>query len=117
MAASWVSSTVRSSTRVTEDMEHPSPLYASSLCVTCPNPDLIACRGKHFGRDVWLFECEQAAEVFVKDKGIVIKCSGTGEFCCVEDGRDAFVGAPKVNSLRDFLETTLDYLGLKKTEQ
>ena len=97
-------------------MADPNPPCASNICVTCPNPDLIACRGKHFGRDVWLFECEQAAEVFVKEKGIVIKCSGTDALCCVEDGKDIFVGSPKINRLRNFLETTLSYLGLKKAE-
>lgn len=102
--------------RGTETMADPNPLYASNICVTCPNPDLIACRSKHFGRDVWLFECEQAAEVFVRDKGIIIKCSGTNDSCCVEDGKDVFVGSPKINRSRNFLETTLIYLGLKKAE-
>ena len=47
------------------------------------------------------------------NRGIVIKCSGLDGFCCVEDGKDVFVGSPDINPLKDFLETTLNYLGLK----
>ena len=47
------------------------------------------------------------------DRGIVIKCSGLDKFCCVEDGEDVFVGSPDINPFKDFLETTMSYLGLK----
>jgi len=94
-------------------MENQNPPRAGDLSPTCPNPDLIACRRKHFGRDVWHFECAQAVEAFTKDSGIFIKCSVLDGFCCVEDGNDVFVGSPDIKSFRDFLETTLRYLGLK----
>jgi len=94
-------------------MENHNPPRSGELSATCPNPDLVAFRRKHFGRDVWHFECPQAVEVFAKDSGIVIKCSGLDGFCCVEDGEDIFVGSPNINSFKDFLETTLSYLGLK----
>lgn len=94
-------------------MENHNPPRAGELSTKCPNPDLVACRRKHFGRDVWHFECAQAVEVFAKDSGIYIKCSGLNGSCCVEDGNDVFVGSPNINSFKDFLETTLSYLGLK----
>ena len=31
----------------------------------------------------------------------------------VEDGKDVFVGSPDINPYKDFLETTMSYLGLK----
>ena len=94
-------------------MENHNPPRAGELCATCPNPDLIARRRKHFGRDVWHFDSALAVEVLAKDSGILIKCSGLNGFCCVDDGNDVFVGSPDINSLKDFLETTLSYLGLK----
>jgi len=59
------------------------------------------------------FECAQAAEVSAGDRGIVIKCCGLDGFCCVEEGKDVFVGSPDINPFKDFLETTLSYLGFK----
>lgn len=94
-------------------MENHDPPRAGELNTRCPNPGLMAQRRKHFGRDVWHFECAQAVEVFVKDSGIFIKCSQLDGYCCVEDGQDVFVGSPEINSFKDFLETTLGYLGLK----
>jgi hypothetical protein len=94
-------------------MENDNPPRAGELSATCPNPDLVSCRRTHFGREVWHFECAQAVEVFAMNRGIVIKCSGLDGFCCVEDGKDVFVGSPDINPLKDFLETTLSYLGLK----
>lgn len=93
-------------------MEKPIPPRAGELSAKCPNPDLIASGWKHFGRDVWRFECDQAVELFVKDSGIRIKCSRLDAFCPVEDGRDVFVGSPEINSVKNFLQTTLSYLGL-----
>ncbi len=89
------------------------PPRAGDVNALCPNPGLTACRRKHFGRNVWYFECTKAVEVLAKDSGIYIKCSGLDRFCCVDDGDDVFVGSPGINSLKDFLETTLGYLGLK----
>lgn len=94
-------------------MENDDPPRAGELGATCPNPDLLACKRTHFGREVWHFECAQAVEVSARDKGIVIKCSGLGGICCVEDGKDVFVGSPSINPFKNFLETTLGYLGLK----
>jgi hypothetical protein len=94
-------------------MENQNPPRTGDFGAACPNPDLIAHRRKHFGRDVWHFECEQAVEVFAKDRGIVVKCSLINGLCCVEDGNDVFVGSPNINTLKDFLEATLNYLGLK----
>ena len=94
-------------------MENHNPPRTGRLSAMCPNPDLIASKRKHFGREVWHFECAQAVEVLAKDSGIFIKCSGLKGFCCVDDGNDFFVGSPDVNSLKDFLQTTLGYLGLK----
>ena len=94
-------------------MENQNPPRAGQLSPACPNPDLIACRRKHFGRNVWHFECAQAVELFTKDSGILIKCSSLNEICFVEDGKDVFVGPPDINSIKTFLETTLSYLGLK----
>lgn len=89
------------------------PPRAGELNNGCPNPDLVATRRNHFGRDVWHFECVHAVEVVAKDRGIVIRCAGSDGYCCVEDGMDIFVGSPEINPLKDFLETTLNYLGLK----
>ena len=98
----------------TEEMESDSPPRAGGLSATCPNPDLVACRRTQFGREVWHFECAQAVEVSAMYRtGIVIKCSGLDKFCCVEDGEDVFVGSPDINPFKDFLETTMSYLGLK----
>lgn len=97
----------------TEEMESDGPPRAGGLSATCPNPDLAACRRTHFGREVWHFECAQAVEVSAMDRGIVIKCSGLDKFCCVEDGEDVFVDSPDINPFKDFLETTMSYLGLK----
>jgi hypothetical protein len=94
-------------------MENQNPPRAGKLCALCPNPDLTACRRKHFGRDVWHFDCAQAVEVLAKDSGILIRCSGLNGFCCVDDGNDVFVGSPDINPLKDFLATTLSYFGLK----
>jgi len=94
-------------------MENDNPPRAGGLGATCPNPDLVACRRTHFGREVWHFECAQAVEVFTMDKGIFVNCSGLNGLCCVEDGKDVFVGSPEINPLKDFLETTLTYLGLR----
>lgn len=89
------------------------PPRAGEISATCPNPDSIARRGKHFGRDVWHFECPHAVEVLAKEGGILIKCSGLHGFCRVDDGNDVFVGSPKINLLKDFLETTISYLGFR----
>ena len=94
-------------------MENDDPPRAGKISAMCPNPELIACRRKHFGREVWHFECAQAVEVLAKGRGISIKCSGLDGFCCVDDGNDVFVGSPEINSIKGFLETTLNYLGLK----
>ena len=94
-------------------MENDNPPRAGEISATCPKPDSIARRRKHFGRDVWYFECPYAVEVLAKEGGILIKCSGRNEFCSVDDGTDVFVGSPGINSLKNFLETTLGYLGLK----
>lgn len=94
-------------------MDNHKPPRTSELCATCPNPDLIACQRSHFGREVWHFECPRAVEVLARDRGIVIQCSGLEGFCCVEDGKEVFVGSPDINPFKDFLETTLNYLGLK----
>jgi hypothetical protein len=94
-------------------MENHNPPRAGEVSAMCPNPELIARTRKHFGRDVWHFDCAQAVEVLAKESGILIKCSGLNGFCCVDDGNDFFVGSPDVNSLKVFLETTLSYLGLK----
>jgi hypothetical protein len=90
-----------------------NPPRAGELCTDCPNPDLIAHRRTHFGREVWHFECTQAVEVFAVDRGIYVNCSGLNGCCCVEDGKDVFVGSPEINPLKNFLDTTLNYLGLK----
>ena len=98
----------------TKEMESNSPPRAGEISATCPNPDLVACRRTHFGREVWHFECAQAVEVSVMySAGIVIKCSGLDGFCCVEDGEDVFVDSPDISSFKAFLETTMSYLGLK----
>lgn len=94
-------------------MENQNPPRAGELSATCPNPDLIACGRRHFGRNVWYFECNHAVELFAKDSGILIKCSRLDGICSVEDGNDVFVGSPDINSVKDFLQTTLRYLGLK----
>lgn len=97
----------------TEAMTKGHPPCAGEVSARCPNPDLVASRRNHFGREVWHFECPKAVEVFAKDRGIVIKCAGFDGYCCVEDGKDIFVGSPDINPFKDFLETTLSYLGLK----
>jgi len=99
-------------------MENSNPPRAGELSATCRNPGLIASRRTHFGRRVWHFECAQAVEVFAMDirygqRGIIIKCSESDKFCSVEDGKDVFVGSPDINPYKDFLETTMSYLGLK----
>ena len=94
-----------------EHMENSNPPRAGEISATCPNPDSIARRRKHFGRYVWHFECAHAVEVLAKEGGILIKCSGLNRFCCVDDGKDVFVGSPEINLLKDFLETTFGYLG------
>lgn len=94
-------------------MDAKNPPRAGDLCASCPNPDLVACRRRHFGREVWYFECAQAVEVFATDKGIVIKCAESDGFCCLEDSKEIFVGSPGINLFKEFLETTLSYLGLK----
>ena len=94
-------------------MENHNPPRAGELCAMCPSPGLIARRRKHFGRDVWHFDCALAVEVLAKGSGIFVKCSGLNGACCVEDGNDVFVGSPEISSFNDFLETTLGYLGLK----
>ena len=78
-------------------MENDNPPRAGEISATCPNPDLVACRRAHFGREVWHFECAQAVEVSAGDRGIVIKCCGLDGFCCVEEGKDVFVGSPDIN--------------------
>lgn len=67
----------------------------------------------HFGREVWHFECPLAVEVVARDRGITIKCAGLDDACSVEDGERIFVGSPEINPFKGFLETTLNYFGLK----
>jgi hypothetical protein len=98
---------------VPKDNPNDNPPRAGEICATCPNSDLVAAKKAHFGRQVWHFECSQAIELYAKDSGIVIKCSGLDGPCCVENSRDVFVGSPDINPLKEFLETTLGYLGLK----
>ncbi len=94
-------------------MEEQPPPSAGDFCTACPRPELSACKSRHFGREVWHIDCPDAVEVFAKGQGIAIKCAHTGEPCCIEDGQDVFVGSPSLNPIKDFLETTLGYLGLK----
>lgn len=94
-------------------MENEHPPRAGEISATCPNPDSTARRRKHFGSDVWYFECAYAVEVRAREGGILIKCSGCDGFCSVDDGINVFVGSPEINPLKSFLETTLGYLGLK----
>ena len=94
-------------------MSHDNPPCASEICSTCPNPELVAARKSHFGRIVWHFECNQAVEFYAQDSGIVIKCAELDGPCCVENSRDIFVGSPDINPLKEFFETTMEYLGFK----
>ena len=95
------------------DTPNDDPPRAGELCATCPNPDLVAVRKVHFGNKVWHFECSYAIEVHAQDSGILIRCSGLDGPCRVENNQDVFVGSPDINPLKEFLETTLGYLGLK----
>ena len=94
-------------------MSNDTPPRAGDICPSCPNPDIFATRKGHFGRSVWSFECPQVIELYVKNSGIVIKCSGLDGPCCVEDNWDFFVSSPTLNPLKDFFEATLEYLRIK----
>lgn len=90
-----------------------SALHAGDLDSDCPNPGLAARKRVHFGRTVDYFECPRAVEVYIRDRGIVIRCAGRDTNCGVDNGATFFVGSPDINPLKGFLETTLSYLGLK----
>lgn len=89
------------------------PPLAGDINSECPNPDMVATRRSHFGHGVWQFECPHADEVYATEKGIVIRCAVSNSYCCVDDGKEIFVSSPEISPLKDFLETTLNYLGLK----
>ena len=90
-----------------------APPSTAELGTACPKPDLVAGKRLHFGREVWHFECPLAVEVVARDRGITIKCAGLDGSCCIENGETIFVGSPEINPFKGFLETTLNYLGLK----
>lgn len=89
------------------------PPSAVQLCARCPNPGIVARRKDHFGKGAWEFECGHARELHVSGAGIVIGCDALNEACCVDDGQNIFVNAQSALPLRDFLEASLRYLGLK----